>query len=291
MTNTNLSLLPTLLLFAVLGGVWACYSLGSKARRRARREAALGKPFPGEWDQILHQNLPPYANLTPELCKELHQDIQLFIAEKSFEGCGGLSLTDEIRITISAQACMLLLNRPDSGYPRLRTILVYPSTYVAGGKGMFGGKNTKQSVRLGESWTRGIVVLSWSSVKHGAFNFCDGQNVTMHEFAHQLDQEDGVADGIPILEQRSAYSTWAKVFSKEFERLQHKIRKRKRSVLDAYGTTHPAEFFAVATESFFEKPRQLQKKHPELYEELRNYYKVDPTEWIRVRSPYNANSG
>ena len=145
---------------------------------------------------------------------------------------------------------------------------------------MFGGKSANRSVRLGESWGAGAVVLSWSNVKQGAFNFCDGHNVTMHEFAHQLDQEDGAADGAPILETRSAYSAWAKVFSKEFEQLQRNARKHKRSVFDAYGATNPAEFFAVATESFFEKPQQFQKKHPELYEELRGYYKVHPVEWV-----------
>jgi len=175
---------------------------------------------------------------------------------------------------------MLLLNRKTDGYPKLYSVLVYPSTYVAGGKGFFGNTSQPKSVRLGESWGHGTVVLSWDSVKQGAFNFKDGHNVTMHEFAHQLDQADGVADGAPVLEDRSAYTTWAAVFSREFSRLQEKKRKRKPSLLDKYGATNPAEFFAVVTESFFEKPKQFQKKHPELYEALQDYYKVDPVEWI-----------
>ncbi|MFC1452381.1 zinc-dependent peptidase [Verrucomicrobiota bacterium] len=273
------------LICVALGGIWAGYELISRARRRAKRRLALGQPFPDEWVQILQSNLPPYANFGRELRRELHQDIQVFLEEKSFEGCGGLSITDEIRVTIAAQACMLLLNREDRCYPRLRSVVVYPSTYVAGGKGLFGGKSTARSTRLGESWGAGAVVLSWSNVKQGAFNFSDGHNVTMHEFAHQVDQEDGAADGAPILERRSAYSTWAKVFSKEFAQLQQKARRRKRSVFDAYGATNPAEFFAVATECFFEKPRQLQKKHPELYEELRDYYKVHPVDWLKPHGP------
>lgn len=263
----------------VAGGIGAAFILRIRLRRKARLRLALQQPFLDEWGEILKRNLPPYAKLSADLRQELHQDMKIFLAEKSFEGCGGLAITDEIRVTIAAQACMLLLNREEDCYPKLSSVLVYPSTYVAGGKGLFTDKSKQKSVRLGESWGHGVVVLAWDSVKQGAFNFKDGRNVAMHEFAHQLDQEDGVADGAPILEGRSAYTSWAAVFSKEFNLLQEKKRKRKRSLLNKYGATHPAEFFAVATEAFFEKPKQLQKKHPELYEELQDYYKVNPIEW------------
>jgi len=263
----------------VAGGIGAAFMLRIRLRRKARLRLALQQPFLDEWGEILKRNLPPYAKLSADLRQELHQDMKIFLAEKSFEGCGGLAITDEIRVTIAAQACMLLLNREEDCYPKLSSVLVYPSTYVAGGKGLFTDKSKQKSVRLGESWGHGVVVLAWDSVKQGAFNFKDGRNVAMHEFAHQLDQEDGVADGAPILEGRSAYTSWAAVFSKEFNLLQEKKRKRKRSLLNKYGATHPAEFFAVATEAFFEKPKQLQKKHPELYEELQDYYKVNPIEW------------
>jgi Mlc titration factor MtfA (ptsG expression regulator) len=267
------------LFFIVAGGLFAAYVLITRIRHQSRRRQTLQQPFPDEWIEILKHNLPPYARLPDALRQELHQDIKIFLLEKSFEGCGGLTITDEIRLTIAAQACMLLLNRKDDGYPKLSSILVYPSTYVAGGKGIFTSTSQPKSVRLGESWTHGTVVLAWDSVKQGAFNFNDGHNVTMHEFAHQLDQADGAGDGAPILENRSAYTSWAKVFSEEFARLQEKKRKGKRSLIDKYGATNPAEFFAVATESFFEKPKQLQKKHPKLYEELQGYYKVNPIEW------------
>ncbi len=263
----------------VAGGIGATFILRIRLRRKARLRLALQQPFLDEWVEILKRNLPPYAKLSADLRQELHQDMKIFLAEKSFEGCGGLAITDEIRVTIAAQACMLLLNREEDCYPKLSSVLVYPSTYVAGGKGLFTDKSKQKSVRLGESWGHGVVVLAWDSVKQGAFNFKDGRNVAMHEFAHQLDQEDGVADGAPILEGRSAYTSWAAVFSKEFNLLQEKKRKRKRSLLNKYGATHPAEFFAVATEAFFEKPKQLQKKHRELYEELQDYYKVNPIEW------------
>ena len=264
--------------FLFAGGAWAVYRLIVRMRKNARRRKALQQPFPDEWVEILKQNLPPYSKLSDTLRQELIGDIKIFLAEKSFEGCGGLELTDEIKVTISAQACMLLLNRKDDCYPKLSSVLVYPSTYIDGSKGLFTNKTDKVA-RLGESWTMGTVVLAWDSVKRGALNFDDGRNVTLHEFAHQLDQEDGRADGAPILEERSAYRPWARIFSKEFALLQEKKKKRKGSVFSKYGATNPAEFFAVVTEALYEKPRQFQKKHPELYEEMREYYKVDPLDW------------
>lgn len=269
-----------LFFFLFAGGICAAYILVVRLRRKARRRHALQQPFLDEWIEILKKNLPPYAKLSDTFRRELHDSIKIFLSEKSFEGCGGLVITDEIRVTIAAQACMLLLNRKDDCYPKLTSVLVYPSTYVAGNKGLFTDKSDQTSVRLGESWGHGVVVLAWDSVKQGAINFKDGRNVAMHEFAHQLDQEDGVADGAPILEDRTAYGSWSEIFSQEFIRLQNKKKKRKRSVFNKYGATDPAEFFAVVTESFFEKPKQFQKKHPELYQELQDYYKVNPIEWI-----------
>ncbi len=204
--------------------------------------------------------------------------MQVFLSEKKFEGCGGVEMTDEIKVAIAAQACLLLLGRKSNTYPKLKTVLVYPHTYQGGQRGMFGGDNRK-SARLGESWNSGVVVLSWDSVLGGARNMEDGHNVTFHEFAHQLDQEDGVADGAPILSTRSAYSTWARVFNQEYGSLVSKTNQGQKSTFDRYGATNPAEFFAVATETFFEKPHQLKARHPELFDELKNYYKVDPSAW------------
>lgn len=211
--------------------------------------------------------------------EQLHDLIRIFISEKNFEGCGGLVLTDEIKVVIAAQACLLLLNRNGGCYPKLFSVLVYPSAYVTGSRSRIGADRGDSSVRLGESWMHGAVVLAWDSVKSGALNFQDGHNVAMHEFAHQLDQEDGRGDGTPILEMRSAYSAWSRTLSEEYEQLRKKTLKRKKSVIDRYGATNPAEFFAVATETFFEKPAQLKKKHPELYQELEGFYKVDPIAW------------
>ena len=259
--------------------MWAAKAYAA-AYRQQKRRALLDTPFPPAWSAILKQNLPPYQWLSPQLQQQLHGYISIFITEKNFEGCGGLALTDEIRVTIAAQACMLLLNRKGDCYPKLFSILVYPSAYVVGARNNFDLHPTGASVRLGESWHHGAVVLAWDSVKGGAINFRDGHNVAMHEFAHQLDQEDGSSDGTPILGMRSAYTAWSQVFSREYELLlQHKVKGGK-SIMDKYGATNPAEFFAVATETFFEKPVQLQKKHPDLYHELQSFYKVNPIEWV-----------
>lgn len=244
------------------------------ARKHQRRRQALSQPFPAGWQTILQQNLPPYTRLSLDLQRQLQGYTREFLYDKSFEGCGGLELTDEIKVTIAAQASLLLLNRKVRSYPKLFSVLVYPSTYVV--KSELEG----DSVRLGESWRTGAVVLAWDSVKHGAANFADGHNLVIHEFAHQLDQEDGAADGAPVLAGHSSYAVWARVLAKEYERLSARVDKSKKTVMDAYGATHPAEFFAVASETFFEKPRQLRKKHPELFDELQKFYQVDPTEWV-----------
>ncbi len=222
-----------LILFFIITGaaVWA-FKFFATARRRHKRRVLLSTPFPPEWSAILNDNLPPYQKFPPQLQQQLQGYIRIFIAEKSFEGCGGLTLTDEIKVTSAAQACMLLLNRNCDCYPKLYSILVYPSTYVVGVRHSLDIQPAGASVRLGESWNHGAVVLAWDSVKKGAVNFRDGHNVAMHEFAHQLDQEDGRADGAPILEIRSAYSAWSQVFSKEYELLRYKTSKGQKSVMD-----------------------------------------------------------
>lgn len=260
-----------------------CVVLGWFVRewmRRSRRKRLFSSAFPDEWVAVLEQNVPLYRLLPEPLRSELHGKINVFLDEKRFEGCGGLEMTDEIRVTIAAQACILLLNRRTKCYPRLLSILVYPSAYVAKEVERAGSTEVADvQVRLGESWQHGAVVLSWDSVMGGASDVRDGHNVVLHEFAHQLDQEDGAPDGTPILEQRSRYLTWGRVLSRDYKELQEKARRGRRTVIGHYGASNPAEFFAVLTETFFEKPEQLKEKHPALYDEVKDFYKVDPLEW------------
>jgi Mlc titration factor MtfA (ptsG expression regulator) len=181
---------------------------GVMLNRRNRRRRALAAPFPAGWLTIIQRNIPPYSKLSPEMQQQVQDYTQEFLYDKSFEGCGGLVLDDEIKVTIAAQASLLLLNRKVRLYPRLYSVLVYPSAYV-----VKGGAD-EESVRLGESWRTGAVVLAWDSVHRGSANLADGHNLVIHEFAHQLDQEDGSADGAPILNGGSSYAAWARVLSR-----------------------------------------------------------------------------
>ena len=275
-----------LILVIVVGALVLSFLIGKRALRNRRIKQLAVMPFPDEWERILKRNVALYRYLPDALREQLHKDIKIFITEKHFEGLDGLEITDEIKVTIAAEASMLLLNRKNSDYPKLSSILVYPSTYVTKQSTAVGGGLyiEGQSVRLGESWQHGSVVLAWDNVRQGAVNSQDGHNVVLHEFAHQLDQEDGIADGAPILEKRSSYATWARIMSKEYEQLRSNIKHHKKSVMDTYGATNPAEFFAVATETFFEKPKQLKKKAPDLYAELKSFYNVDPIEWLQTIS-------
>lgn len=240
-------------------------------RRRARLQAA---PLPESWRAILTKNVPLYGRLPPEHQQELHGHIQVLLAEKNFEGCGGLNLNDEIRVTIAAHAGILLLGREPHYYPGLSSVLVYPSTYLVPVEEYEGGGvvTERMQERLGESWQSGAIVLAWDAVLAGVRDPRDGDNVILHEFAHQLDTEDGVGDGVPYLDGRGAYAAWARALRPEYERLR---ARPKESVLNRYGATNPAEFFAVATETFFERPGRLRNRHPELYAELSRFYCLD----------------
>ncbi len=246
---------------------------------KKRRLRLFHTPLSPELIVILKKNIHPYNRLSEKIKKELQGLVNIFLDEKDFEGCGGLEITDEIRVTIAADACLLLLNRNIRDcFPDLQTILVYPSAYVARGSEMIGGRRVDNvtTARAGESWQNGAVVLSWDHVKRGVQNFNDGQNVVLHEFGHQLDQASGAANGAPVL---TSYNTWAMVMGSNFEKLCEKVKKHKKDVMDGYGATNPAEFFAVATETFFEKPDKLKRDHPDLFQELLEYYNVNPMEW------------
>ena len=277
----------TLLLIALMG-LSLFFALGRQPFRNHRRKRLTSKPFSPEWEGILNRNVALYRYLPDSLKKELQGHIYVFLGEKTFEGCGGLKITDEIRVTIAAQACILLLNRKPTYYPTLYTILVYPGAYVAKKTTVVGMQHFEEmTVRAGESWTRGEVVLAWDDVRQEAIDLAEGHNVVLHEFAHQLDQEDGKSDGAPILPKQSSYKTWARVLSKEYQDLRRKTLSGRLDIMDAYGATNPAEFFAVATETFFERPRQMELSHPELYEELESYYGLDPLKWFKKENQYN----
>jgi Mlc titration factor MtfA (ptsG expression regulator) len=249
--------------------------------RQRRRKQLRMAPFPTDWLVIVKRNVPVYRYLPEADREELHGHILIFLDEKKFEGCGGLQINDEIKVTIAAQACILLLHRNTNYYHTLKSVVVYPTAYVAHESRPVGNGivSEGESVRLGESWHSGAVVLSWNDVLYGAADIHDGHNVVFHEFAHQIDHDSGESHGSPVMEGRSMYLAWARVLGAEYAKLRKDTEHGCRTVMDRYGATNPAEFFAVATECFFEKPVQLKRKHPELYEEFMLYYQQDPAKF------------
>ena len=251
------------------------HMFGLKTRRRNRLRS---QPVPASWLEILQRNVPHYGRLSPLEQQDLRGDIHVFIAEKNFEGCGGLEMTDEIKISIAAYACLLLLHLQHDYYPRLQSVLVYPDAYPVPAVRRAVGNIVVEGdeMRAGESWRTGVVVISWNHVLHRPADPGGGRNVAFHEFAHQLDQEKGVADGAPVLPKSSMYRAWARILSREYQVLLEAAGADRPTLLDKYGATNPAEFFAVVTEYFFEQPQQLREQHPELYDELKLYYGQDP---------------
>lgn len=235
--------------------------------------------MPEAWRSIISRNLPFFDRLSGDDQQELLGHVQVFLAEKRFEGCAGLQLTDEVRVTIATQACLLLLHRKPTYYPRLLTILVYPSGYVVEDKRQVEGAIWAEGPtgRLGETAGQmGSLVVAWDAAKEGAIDPADGKNLVIHEFAHQLDFEDFAADGVPALASRDDERSWAMVMRTEFSLLRASDDTGIPTLLDPYGATNPAEFFAVATEAFFERPRALRRLHPKLYGEMERFFRQDP---------------
>jgi Mlc titration factor MtfA (ptsG expression regulator) len=270
-----------LLLSTLFLSVWL---MSEPWRQRRRRERLRARPFPEPWRRILRQRVPIYRRLPADLQGQLRGLIQVFLAEKAFIGCRGQAITDEVRVTIAAQACLLLLNRPagrEGYFPGLTQVLVYPGAFAVdrvrtAGAGVV---QDQRQVLLGESWSQGQVLLSWQDSLDGAALPDDGHNLVVHEFAHQLDQENGHANGAPPLPSKARYARWSAVMQSEFNRLQAQAAVQASTLLNHYGASDPAEFFAVSTEVFFEQPQALLAEHPALYAELSRYYRVNPVDW------------
>ncbi|NOK15732.1 zinc-dependent peptidase [Corallococcus carmarthensis] len=234
--------------------------------RTLRRRQLLRRPFPPGWSAYLERHVPFVQELAPEPLQRFLDLLKLFAWEKEFIGAGGLTLTDEIRVVVSATAVRLVLYLDLSYYDRLREVIVYPDAFKL---------PDRTGVVLGEAKNWGTVILSWQAVLDGLREPRDGHSTATHEFAHVLDREDGSFDGTPHLRRYSHYAAWASVMGEHFLKLREG-RPLERAVLDDYGGLNEAEFFAVATESFFEKSRQMKEKTPDLYEELKRFYGWDP---------------
>ncbi|RII29211.1 MAG: hypothetical protein CXR31_02325 [Geobacter sp.] len=247
----------------------------------SRRRRLRNQPFPPSWERILEQEVPLYDSLSITDREELKAHIQVFLAEKQFEGAGGIVITDGIRVKIAAQACLLLLHRETDYYPGLSSIVVYPDEYLAPFEELdeAGVVTSGTDRRSGESWEQGTLVLSWADMQMAGVDGEGAYNVVLHEFAHQLDAEDGITDGTPFFPRRAARKHWQRTLEVEYERFKEEVAQGKIPVLDPYGAESPAEFFAVATEAFFENPGELKEHYLALYEELSRYYRQDPAAW------------
>jgi MtfA peptidase len=243
---------------------------------------ALARPFPRHYAKILHRNLPVYSRMPADLQLQLKRLIQQFLLQKKFVGCAGLAITDEVKVTIAGKACLLLLNRPTLVYPNLSMILVYPSAFIVPRTEIAasGLVTDHKQILLGESWEDGRVILAWDHVKRDDANADYGHDVVLHEFAHQLDSETGGTNGAPQMTTKAHYQRWAAIFLQEFTRLQQTTWPPAGGVIDPYGASSPAEFFAVVTEAFFENSVALAQEHPALFAALKEYYCVDPREWV-----------
>ena len=251
--------------------------------RNRRRSRLRSEPLEPELRLLLEAGLPSYDILPTPLRDELEGLVRVFLDEKSFEGCGGLQITDEIRLTIAGHASLLILGRPTSYYPLLSSVLVYPDSYTApvSRHGPAGLVTESEEERIGESWSQGSVVLSWRDI-------CDdltapelGCSVIVHEFAHQLDDENSEAEGVPVLPDPAMYEPWARVMATEYAALVDAVACGRESLLDGYGAQSPAEFFAVVSECFFTLPVELEAGHPELYGQLASLYRQQPAQWVR----------
>lgn len=245
--------------------------------RKWKRRRLLAGGFPAAWRQCL-ESLPFVANLTAAERKRLEELTLVLIDQVYWEGRAGLEVTDEIRVSVAAQACRLTIGLGDDAYKGVRTVYLFPNTYRAPDGTMEGPgvRGEGASHRHGEAWLRGPVVLSWNATKLGAANEDDGRNVIYHEFAHKLDMIDGYADGTPPARNRKAFETWVEVAGREYERLKEATGRGQPTLLDPYGATNQAEFFAVATEVFFERPERMRERHEELFRCLVDFYGQTP---------------
>lgn len=273
--------LPFFLLLLVVVATLAWF-VGAPMLRQRRRAARSRKALPQEWRDWLERDMTIYRRLPAELRERLHAVIRVFIDEKRFVGCNGLEVTDHMRVLVAAYAGLLVLNRPGVPdrqlYDDLYAILIYPGAFVVpeSHHDETGLVTEGERVLSGQTWDSRRIILSWEDIELARD---EDHNVVLHEFAHYLDMEDETMDGAPGLGSEEAYEAWSEIFWEEYERLQDDVDAGRPTLLDPYAATEPAEFFAVATESFFIHSRELAARHPGLYEQLRRYYRLDPASW------------
>lgn len=246
--------------------------------KNRRRKKIIAQPWPTAWSLHLNRNVRLSWGLTEPQTERLREIAKIFVAEKNWEGLEGLDVTEEMQVTISAQAGLLLLGTPNFYFDNVRTILIFPKSFS---REVTDGGVVHQTYRAGEAWQGGPIILSWKDVLRGGRNEDDGHNLVIHEFAHALDGLDGEMAGQVIFDDPATSKRWETVVDREFAQLCRARDQGVRVLLDHYGATNKAEFFAVSTETFFEQPDEFRRDHVELFELLSTYYRIDPRQWIR----------
>jgi MtfA peptidase len=254
--------------------------------KNRRRQKLQQQPFAPAWQELLERHVPHFDLLSEQEQSRLRGLVQVFVIEKNWEGCKGLEVTDEMKVTIAGQACLLLLGIEHDYYCNVQSIVIFPRQFVSMEKqnlDEFGVVHESNAASLGEAWENGPIILSWADSVAGGRNPNDGLNVVLHEFAHKLDLRNGIVNGLPPLDDRRQYARWAEVMRREYDTLVHRSQRRKATLLDDYGATNPGEFFAVSVECFFEKATQMRERHPDLYNVLSDYFNQDPAARIDQR--------
>ena len=251
------------------------------SRERKRREL-LAAPFPSEWREWINQDAAYYAALTAAERETLESVTRLLLAEKNWEGIGDIEVTQRMQVTVAAQAAVLVLERDYDDYAHVESILLYPAVYSTPQRTIEPGLVVTESLvpTEGTASAWGTVALDWPDTKAGGLRQAGGRNVVFHEFAHQLDMHDGTADGVPQLDSDAQRDEWSSVMSSEYQLLKVDLEAGHPSFLDAYAATNGAEFFAVATEYFFEQGPAMLHARPQLYHALQGYYRQDPAQRV-----------
>jgi Mlc titration factor MtfA (ptsG expression regulator) len=277
----------TVAIILVIAAVVIAVLLGRPLWQAHQRRQLRARPLPAAWRAHLERELRFYGALPAELRARLDGLVQQFLAEKEFVGCRGLEVSLEMKLTIAAQACLLVVNRPAQVYDDLYSVLIYPAAFVAPDEhhDEAGVVHRHDQVLSGQTWDTHRIILSWDDVQASAIERGAGFNVVYHEFAHYLDAEDGRVNGAPFLGEPAHYERWSRVMNEEFAKLRAAAARNEPTLIDPYGAEDPGEFFAVVTETFFELPLELREEHAALYEEFRRFYRLDPAGWFQPAHP------
>lgn len=272
--------LPLFLVF--LAGLAGLAGMAFWKKGKARRIHAIeSADFPEAYQDLLARRFHPYAFLNPDEKRRLHQKMQRFLSEKIFHGVDGLEVTENMRVLVAAEACLLVVNLEQRKlYPGLQNIYLIEGAYVPKENPL--NPSTGRPMvepRVGEAWHRGPLMLSWNAVREDLRSPGAGANVVFHEFAHHLDQQDGSFDGTPELGKHGDMARWREVMSNEFLLLRKNLAEGTPTEINGYAATNEAEFFAVVTECYFTNAVEMERNRPELFEILRSAYRIDTRRW------------